>query len=265
MFKTLQHLLPNGRALRTTAQGKDLTKIVKGFAAGIGECRYSLDEVYRDINPQSTGSLDEWDDQFGLPPTLAQVSGRRARLQAAWAATGGQSPEYVQRTLRGAGFNVYVHEWWEPGTESAPVARDPLAYLTRTSDGSLVDVISCGSPSAYCNGPEAYCGNVVGAAGYPLVNKVPVAELTLSAVCGHPTMLCGGDSASCGNGVDYASTSKIYSIPDGVQYWPHFIYIGGEVFPSLADVPVVRRGEFEDLVLKIRPLGKWVGILVNYV
>ena len=33
MFKTLQHLLPNGRAWRTTVTEKNLTKLLKGLSA----------------------------------------------------------------------------------------------------------------------------------------------------------------------------------------------------------------------------------------
>jgi hypothetical protein len=264
MFKVMQHLLPNGRAWRTTSPAKPLKKLVEGLSAWGGDVRASLDTDYDELRPETTGALNEWEYQFGLPPTLTANGPRRSRLSGAWRAFGGQSPYYIQTTLQNAGFDVYVHEWWVPGTERAPVVRDPLDYLSRNSDGSLTDVIACGYPGAVCNGPTMLCGNFVGAPGLPLVNKVPVSVLNLSALCGAALMVCGGPSALANNGVDYSSVRKVYSIPSGAQYWPHFIYIGGATFPQLASVPSSRREEFEELCLKIRPLGKWLGMLVNY-
>jgi len=41
--------------------------------------------------------------------------------------------------------------------------------------------------------------------------------------------------------------------------------MGGENFPDVAPIPAERKDEFEDLILSIRPMGRWIVLLVGYV
>lgn len=269
MFRTLQHLLPNGRAWRTTAVGKQLTKLLTGLSAWGEDVRGTLDTDYDALLPGTTGALDEWEDQFGLPPTLISEPPRRGRLDAAWKAVGGQSPRYLQDTLRGAGFDVYVHEWWVPGSEpplsahACATPRNPLLYLRRDNLPSYT-VVDCGEPLAACGEPLAACGNSLEPIGYPLVNKVVFSSPDPIVLCGEPDAECGEPDAECGNFLDYEVLPKRYTVPDDPSKWPFFWYVGGAVFGEQATVPATRRDEFEALCLKIGPLHQWIGVMVNY-
>jgi hypothetical protein len=269
MFKTLQHLLPNGRAWRATAVNKQLTRLITGLSAWGGDARSALDTDYDELQPAATGALDEWENQFGLPPSLTPDSDRRARLDAAWKAVGGQSPRYLQDTLRSAGFDVYVHEWWAPGAEppigshACAVPRNPLLYL-RLDNLPNYQVVDCGEPFAEGGEPFAECGNSINPIGYPLVNKIEYSSPDQIVLCGEPFAECGEADAACGNFFDYEKLLRRYTVPTDPTKWPYFWYVGGAVFGQQASVPVSRRDEFEALCLKIGPLHQWIGVMVNY-
>jgi hypothetical protein len=268
MLNTFQHLLPNARAWRLTVDKK-----LRQFFAGLGQAseavRSALDLVLADLYPATTRATPEWEKQFALTDSGLTDSQRRERITAAWRATGGQSPRYIQDTLRANGFDVYVHEWWAPGTEPAVgvaqcvTPRNPLLYIRRNTAPRLV-TSACGIVTTTCGNVPALCGNGAEPAGYPLVNKVDASRKTYAASCGNVRTLCGNSSASCGNFNGYRLDRYEYQVPTDPAKWPYFLYIGAEVFPALADVPATRRNEFEALCLKICPSHIWIGVLVKY-
>lgn len=228
----LTHLLPRARAWRVTID-KQLKHFLASFGSQETDAKAFLDDVYLDLLPATTRQLTQWEKQFNLPQLGISDADRRVRLAATWAAVGGQSPKYIQDTLQAAGFPVYVHEWWVPGTTTA---RNPLTYLQQTYPGFVAGVQcddgTAGSVTphfAQCGEVWAECGNQVAPLGYPLVNKVPDTPHVVP-----------------GTG------------------WQYFLYIGGEVFGTLAQVDPIRRNEFETLCLKICPAHLWLGILVEY-
>lgn len=264
-----KHLLPTGRAWRVTVE-KRLRDFFEGLGGAPADVKQYVDEVYGDVGPDTTRELVAWEDQFGLPASMLTVSQRRARLDGAWKALGGQSPRYIQDTLQRAGFNVFVHEWWEPSLlhpaggsvagDVSPVARDPFQYVW---DGSAPrQFVGAGHVSAYCGGDLAFCSSQNSPPGYPLVNKVLEAVTTVIGA-GHVSAVCGGISLACGATVT-SYRRKQYAVPADPTKYPYFLYIGGENFPDQATVPLTRRDEFEDLCLKICPLEQWLGILVTY-
>lgn len=269
MIKVLQHLLPRGRAWVTTID-KQLRQFIEGLSNAAEDIRGYFMDRYEDWDPQLTDFLSEWERQFNLPNSQLSEQGRRDRLDAAWKAVGGQSPRYIQDTLQQAGFDVYVHEWWEPvpgrpgggsvGGDVTPVARNPFDYLW---DGSSPrQFIGCGHNEAYCDGDLMYANAQNDPPGYPLVNKV-VTSTQATIGCGSNEMFCGGNQAAAGvTTVSYGL--KQYVMPADPDTYPYYLYIGGETFPELATVPLSRKDEFEDLCLKICPAQQWLGILVSY-
>jgi hypothetical protein len=245
MFKVFQHVLPNARAWRLTVD-KKLRQLFVGLGDASQEIRTFFDLVLDDLYPQTK---------------------RRDRLDAAWKALGGQDPAYIQKTLRDNGFDVYVHEWWEPGTEptvgvhQCVTPRDPLLYLRR-STAPRVQLSACGYTTTTCGNLPAVCGNGAEPVGYPLVNKIETSAKTIVASCGNMGTTCGNSVATCGNFNGYAL--RDYLVPLDPSKWPYFLYIGGETFPDLAQVPIDRKNEFEALCLKICPTQNWIGVLVQY-
>ena len=69
-----------------------------------------------------------------------------------------------------------------------------------------------------------------------------------------------------GNFSSLAEITIPVEIPLGYEaQWPFFLYIGSSTFPNLAQVPLARRDEFEELCLQICPAQHWLGMLVEYV
>lgn len=234
MLNLFKHLLPRARAWQITIE-KQLRQFIAGMADGGQDAKEFLELVWLDLFPATTRQLSTWEAQFGLPTnTDLSDTDRRNRLSAAWAAQGGQDPQYIQDTLQEAGFDVYVHEWWVPGT-SPPVVRNPGIVFGGQEFG-------CGDPIMECGETDAECGNsyeALGQTGYALVNKL----YTVS-----------GD----------ALERVEYTIPTVKNDWRYCIYLCGENFGDFASIPASRQGEFEDLALKICPAHLWIIVGVTF-
>jgi len=254
------HLLPGARAWRITVD-KPLRQFFEGLTVIDADVKEFADLIFYDIDPQTTRELEQWEAQFALPNVLTVEQDRRDRLAATWQALGGQSPRYIQDTLRNAGFDVYVHEWWEVPVVGSPVARNPLLYLNDGSLGALY-LVTCGSQVANCGNGEAVCGASLQTNAYPLVNKILIA--LQGVVCGSQLANCGNAEAVCGARQPQYS-QKQYTIPLDSAKWPYFLYIGGQAFPDHASVPTERRNELETLCLKICPTQQWLGMLIDYI
>ncbi len=267
-LRVIKHLLPNAKAWRITAE-KNLRNFFEGLAPIGDGVKAFYDRVWLEIFPQTTESLDAWDEQFGLRETNITEQERRDRLAATWKAVGGQDPRYIQDTLRANGFDVYVHEWWVPGTEPAPgdkqcvTPRSPLTVLRREFTGADLKV-DCGEPLAQCGESFAEAGNGANPLGYPLVNKVFQSQPDLVTLCGEAEAACGEAEAACGNYFKFREVLRDYIVPADPTKWPYFLYIGGENFGTIAQVDPKRRDEFEALCLKICPTQQWLGVLVEY-
>lgn len=240
MIDLFKHLLPTGRAWSITAD-KPLRKFFEALGDLVSGPRAEADNIFLDIFPSTTTKLSEWEKQFGLGAALPTEAQRRARLAAAWSDVGGQSPAYIQDLLQANGFDVFVHDWWVPGTEppvgtdAAATARNPLTVLSAQYVGTVPGV-DCGEALAECGEAFAECGNYSGSVGYPLVNKFV-----------------------------YDSDNVGYTVSSDPATWPFYMYVGGPNFGDIAEVPASRRYEFEALLLKIRPAQLWIGVIVRYV
>lgn len=270
-LRIFQHLLPDGRAWRTTIN-KRLRQFFQGLTVLIEDVKAAADQNFEDVFPQTTSELDTWESQFGLPPLTGEQA-RRDRLAATWRELfGGQDPRYIQDTLRAAGFDVYIHQWWEPvpgrpnggsvDGNATPVARNPLLYLDDGAFGTPFTMFD-GGVEAQDGDAAAQDGGTATPVGYPLVNKVLESSTGLIGD-GSASVQDGGVLAQDG-GTVVSYGDKQYIIPKGdPDVYPYFLYIGGETFPETAQVPESRRNEFESLCLKICPTQQWLGILVTY-
>lgn len=233
IFEQFKHLLPNARAWRLTID-KNLRRFFQGLADGLttqggfeGPIEF-LDRIHEDVFPTTTRQLAEYEAQFGLTAGSLTESERRIRLAAEWAATGGQSPGYIQGVVQANGFNVFIHEWWIPSTNTA---REPAAFITD---------------------PE-----------FMLVNKIETAQpnpVGLGKGFG-----VGGVGVGVGAVLGTELITVFKPIPTDPDTWPFFLYFGGETFGDFATVPAARRNEFEALLLKLCPTQLWIGLRVNYI
>lgn len=266
-LNVFKHLLPHAKAWRLVID-KQLRQFFVGLSDAPDDVQDDQDQTWFDYRPQETTNLDEWEDQFALLDYGLTEQERRDRLDATWKALGGQDPRYIQDTLQAAGFNVFVHEWWEPSVEHpaggsvdgdvSPVVRNPFTYLW---DGvSPRQFVGSGHDDAFCGGDDMFSNSNDAPPGYPLVNKVIIPS---TIGCGSDLLFCAGDQAASGAGA-LTFAVKQYVIPNDPDRFPFFLYIGGQTFPEQATVSNGRREEFEDLCLKICPTEQWLGILVTY-
>lgn len=270
LFRLFQHLLPRSKALNITID-KPLRQLYEGLADSGQGIIMASDSALLDIMPASTTRFDDYELQFGLDNTLTDDNARRERIVNVWGnMVGGQSPDYIQTAIRDAGFDVYLHGWWQdvPGRPNGgsingdhePVARDPETYLW--NGVSQRRYYTLGNAEMQCGGELAFLGSQLDPQGYPLVNSLVNASQPLAG-CGQNEMQCGGINTQCGAGF-IRFDKLVYTIPTDEATWPHYIYIGASVFPLTATVSNTRRVEFENLCMKLCPADKWVGILVNY-
>ena len=267
-LKIIQHLLPNSIAWNLSVD-KQLRQFMDGLGQTGDDVKTFFDDIFDDLDPQQTTQLDLWETQFGQRDTGLTTQERRDRLDGVWKSTGGQDPQYIQDTLRNSGFDVYVHEWWVPGSEAAvnvkacATPRNPLVNLRRSAT-SITYVAECGEAVAECGEVDAECGNSNTPIGYPLVNKLIITERDIIPRLGEDVAECGEADASCGNFVQFVDSEVDYVVPFDTNKWPYFLYIGGVTFGDIATVDSNRRDEFEALCLKICPAQQWLGIMVDY-
>ena len=263
----IKSLLPRGRAWRATADN-NLRQFLDGVEGFKDDAVTFVDQVWQDGFPSTTRDLDAWEHQFALPDTGLTTQERRDRLAATWKTLGGQDPSYLQTALQDAGFDVYVHEWWVPGSEPAigvnasATPRNPNTYIRSERDAPYT--VLCGEPLAQCGEPDALCGEISAPAGYLLVNKIVSMEPLYIMQCGEPLAQCGEPDALCGNFLGYREVEKVYGISLDPDDWPYYLYIGASTFGTNATVPTSRRDEFEELCLKICPAQQALGIMVTY-
>lgn len=259
-FAQLKHLLPDSLAWRprdVTRQweigedheigdpgllvggalgaGHRLWQFVKGLGEEPENVKTFADEVYGDAFPTTTRDLEEWERQFGIEPNPSEAV-RRLAVAAEWAATGGQSPEYLQGVVQAAGFNLWLHEWWSSGPPY--VARDPRSYTQLALIGTYQCRPSSDTNQVQCR-PRSF-------AGQPQCNAFMVRD---------PGYIVNRD----------LTPRAPPPIPDDATKFPYFLYWGAEVFPNHASVPSDRKDELERLLLKICPAQQWLVMLVDYV
>ncbi len=240
IYRDYQHLLPDGDAFDLTNPDKQLSQYYQGISTTWLDNKQFFDEVWLDIFPQTTRELDKWEFQFNLGNSASLTTQeRRDRLEATWSALGGQSPRYLQDTIQAAGFDLYVHEFWELPKVYPPVVRNPNDFIT--ADGS--DPLK----------------------GYLLVNKITLTGKNLTMLAGEAIAEAGEPLAEAGQFDEFLFELKEYEIPIDEDTWPFFLYFGDSVFPTLKTLPVARRDEFETLIRKITPAQQWLGLLIDWV
>src|SRR5262245_25422581 len=232
LFRLIQHLLPRALAWRSTIE-TNLRRYLEGLAAFAGDVRTFIDLVYLDLFPPSTRELAEWELQFALAGAGDETA-RRLRLAAAWAATGGQSPDYIQTILHAAGFTgVFIYEWWVSGPPFVP--RDPRDYTTQP----LIGAYQCeGSSPWECFDPGP---------GEPLAP--------------HCDDLLANDPGYLVN-LDLTRRPPP-PVPDDPAFWPYFLYFAGESFPDPAVIDAQRLDELRELLLRICPAQQWIVLIVD--
>lgn len=223
-LRIFKHLLPDAIAFRLT-HDKRLREFFEGLTGASEDARNFADLVWEDLLPGTTRFLELWEQQWGLRGDGTDAD-RRKRLAAAWSASGGQDPRYLQDLVQQAGFDLYIHEWWS--SEDPFVARDPRVHTNQP----LIGTVQCGEPLAQCGEPTALCNRFLANDTKYLVND----DLTRNA----PP-----------------------PVPDDPATWPFFLYFGAQTLGDDAPIQMNRRGDLEQLLLSVCPAQQWIVLAIK--
>ncbi len=247
-LRIFKHVMPRAKAWRITID-KKLRQFFQGLT-GLGEdARAHIDEVWLDIFPQTTRDLSSWEQQWGLPTTTLTDQERRDRLDGAWKALGGQSPAYLQETLRVAGFDVYVHEWWGMSRVYATACGEPLAIAgdPAAACGDLLSWVDPETPVA--RDPSEYIAS--GAIGYLTVCSAPLEPRVLT-----PSLSLNFEEQVYTQGGNLVTFDDLVTYERGssATYWNKYLNQSGE-WESFLDTEYV--GDVENLAHYSEDLTNW--------
>lgn len=199
--------------------GRTFDRFFAGLTGAFADARAFVDDVLDDLYPSTTRQFAEWEDQHGITFPPALQADRVTAIASAWKQTGGQSPKYIQDRLQDAGFPLFVHEWWVPGSSYTP--RNPTSYIEQP----LVGSVQCGDALAQCGESIAQCDDfLTNEPGYfASLDLTPKAPPALTA-----------------------------------ERWRLLVYVGGETFGDSVEVPAERRRELEHLLRKLVPSQNWI-------
>jgi hypothetical protein len=257
-FNLFKYLFPKANTFWLFIQ-KKLTQLIEGLTALPDNFRTYIDEIYFDIFPDTTRSLELWEIQFGIQsPSLDEID-RRETINQRWKLKGGQGPDYIEQTLNDADFAVQVHE------NNPPV--DPANFLV----GDFVMV--AGGDNAYAGRDDAYAGKTT--VGELLVNGfISVTTDQRLYLMNAGNGYAGNSKAVAGYFEQFLVENKTYELPTDPDEWPFIWFIGGDavrnvnnelVSIEVVQIPAEREQEFKDLILLIKPTHTWVGLIVEFV
>jgi hypothetical protein len=258
-FNLFKYLFPKSKNFNLFIQ-KNITKFVEGLTAIPDDFRSYIDNIYFDLLPDTTRSIELWESQFGITGKKNGLTSRRLAVANRWSMKGGQSAKYLETSLRNAGFDVYVHE------NNPPV--DPATFLI----GDFIMVAR--GDNAYAGRSDAYAGKTT--EGSLLVNgfiSVATDERLYLANAGNGTY-AGNQTAVAAYFTNFFIQDKQYIVPTNPDEFPFVFFIGGLatrngnnelISIAKAEVEESRKDEFLKMILTIKPAQSWAGLIIEYV
>lgn len=256
-FNLFKYLLPKSNAFSIFIQ-KKLTQFFEGLTALPDDFRKYIDEIFLDIFPSTTRSIELWENEYGIINPSSDDIIRRNTISQKWKDKGGQGKDYIQSVLRDAGFDVYVHE------NNPPV--DPANFLV--GDFAMV----AGGDNAYAGRDDAYAGRTTN--GELLVNgfiSVTTDQRLFLANAGNA--YAGNQNSVAGYFTNFLVENKTYILPTDPLLFPFVFFIGGLATRNInneletiatAEIPAEREQEFKRIILTIKPAQSWVGLIVEF-
>ncbi len=261
--RTLETLLPPG-PIWEPKQGGDFDLLLDAIAEGHEDAAEFLANLANIRNPAKTPIFEDLEREYGIEPNSnIPIADRIARLsQIVYARAKNNTPDDLQEELNRANFDLQVH------LNDPPV--DPAQFI----DGNFN--MQAGGDNAYAGyiNPGGGLGAFAGIYGgewlvNPIItNQVPAIE-----------MQAGGDYAYAGlpnSCAGYFTSLKTweatYSTPSQ-NYWPLCFFIGGEAtrnaqgeLTSIKTGKVLgnRKEELVTLILRIKPLMGWCGLVIEF-
>lgn len=255
----LKKALPKGAAWIPIPQGEyDLTleamsDIICLIANRLQESRYTR-------NAQLTNILTDLEREYGvLANKLLSEQERRDFLEGKInKSPGAGTADDLQDALDAAGFDLQVHK-------NDP-AVDPAIFLLQNFQ------MVAGGDNAYAGRPDAYAGLL---GGELLVNTFIFDQFNAYEMqAGGSVAYAGRDEAVAGY---FNSLSRIpieYTIPTSSDNWPFVFFVGGDATrdPVTNELTNIEQGmvqstreeELKRIIMSIKPLFTWCGLIITY-
>ena len=248
----LKILMPNGKAFNFP-YGLDIQKLHLALCKE-PERLVIYGDAIRDAGNPGTIPDDficEWEAFLGLRcDSTLTMEQRHQRIIGRYVSVGGQAKDYVKNVLNQAGFDVYVYE-------NIP-SEGQKTYTCLMGDKYLGDAL-CGEFSDRIDPRTIPDGTlIVGSPDYTL-EKVYVATMG-GAYLGDTVMGGLGDF----QGARLIET--VYSIPaDSTRYIFFWFIAGSNGYFDTVDLPIERKNDFVELILKIKPAHTWCVANINWI
>jgi len=273
-LKLTKALYPLGRAFRIPKDGV-MEGIHKGLAVSEAQVYEDALAVLNSIlpdNPNFTAEdATDWERRLGLiTDQTVPLASRKAAIIRKINHPGTIIPRqhylYVEKALNDANFNVRVYENRFPTTPTVPaqmgVSRMGVSRMGGEEDNPVDYVVM--DPNEILNIPEQMGVSRMGvsrmggnlSSEYSIVANYIEEELDARFFIDAPDEEMGVSrmgAARMGRKFDYLAALR------------STFFIMGDTFPSIVDVPLNRKREFRDLILKLKPAQTIALLYVNYV
>jgi hypothetical protein len=174
-------------------------------------------------------ALSDWEELFQLKESASLTDEERnQRIKSRFNAVGGQGKDYLQDVLNDA-FKLLLGEY-------------------------RIYVVRCGDSISTCGNPISTCGSYIES---PTTAEIVIYEN--NPPWSNPYLLLGTLIYKTDN-------DNPADIPADLDYWGVFWFISGpDGLGSFLEIPISRKNEFIETVLRHKPVDSWVVAQVNFV
>ncbi len=229
-----KQLYPTGRASKMPVDGvmdKTHTALDQSEAQAYADNLATLDVILPD-NPNFTaGDAERWEERLGLVISTADLADRKLAIKRKMNHPGTlparQNWQYLQEQLQAAGFDVYVYE---------NIFSDGMGgFVTK----SPTDIVGPSVVHLWEHGDDAEMGDVE-----------------------HGTFYSGSVYENCvANYID-EDLDQWFDVGDNLR---NTFYISGATIEAFANVELIRKDEFRQLILKLKPQQTVAFLFVNFI
>lgn len=242
-----RQLFPTGRAFRipvNSVKEKFFNGLLESEKDAYKDGISILDSILPDNDNFTAQDATRWEQRLGMiDGSASTLTDRKAAIKRKMNHPGNilarQSWDYIQDQLQLAGFNVWVHENIPANTPESVIAA-AIEELGEMGDSEM-GVIEMGSALSYY--PELFT--------FPEMGEIEMGGAEMDGIT-YNNMVVNDINE------DVDSTFLV-----GMNYKCTF-FIGGEILGTFADVPIERKEEFRQLILKLKPVQTVAILFINY-
>lgn len=262
--QTFDALLPPG-PLWVPEDGKGLDQFIEGISKNSEDIADFLSQLATIRSPALTTILSDLEKEYGIAvDTNLTESVRRMRLATKkYENNSNGSDDILQAALDSSGFTQLTVYENSPAVDPA-IFLDQVFQMVAGGDNAYAGFIPVGGPPS-----TAYAGRV---GGELLVNG-DIFISTPAYLSQANGMWAGGLHGYAGRFDEMTITKLEYDIPIDPDDWPLVFFIGGVATfnpdGSLltienADVAAEREQELKRLILSIKPIHSWAGLIMTF-